>query len=196
MSNKRKNAPAVDMSWMKELTTLAKKAKTKKGNKDLNKAYSYPEELIRDVTEIRWDPFLFKIDKVRSKSKKAMDILEVDKKTLKKRKGARPVQVRIGTQPTQLIETTNLKGRTLYCESYSVTKLNGEYQLFLWHIEDLEKREEAKRERDEQIREEARRLGLQRLRDHRELCQQKKVQKVPISKAKLERKRKRKSSNQ
>lgn len=181
----------MDMSWMKELSGLAKKAKTKKGNKDLDKVTSYPGHLIRDGAEVEWRPFLFVIDKILDKSKKAMNIIEVDSRTLKPKKGAGPVYARIGTQPIRFIETRNLEGRVIYCESYAVTKVEKENQIFLWVIEDLKEREKVKRERDEQIREEARRLGLQRVREHRELRQPKKLQKVSISKTKLELERKR-----
>jgi hypothetical protein len=187
MSKKRKSAPMGNMSWMNELSGLAKKAKTKKGNRDLNKITSYPDRLIRDGLLIKWKPFIFKIHKVHDKKDKTMDIIEVDRKTKRKRKGALPVQVRIGTQPTRFIESKNLNKKTLYCESYSITKVEGDHNMFIWEIEDQGLREKQRNDRLKKI---SKRCKLYK--ERMKLPPQSVRKVLDISKAKIYRKKKRK----
>jgi len=119
----------MDDDWMSQLETMAKNSKRPGGNKHLLKVYSFPAELLRDGASIKWRPFTFKIHEIGSKRSRSMTIVEEGTNE------AKPVEVRLGTQPMFVVQNNNLGDVVLHCEEYTVTEYEGRPQLFLWRME-------------------------------------------------------------
>ncbi len=120
MSNKRQKVQG-DGDWLKQLDSLVSKTK------QLSEPSSFPEELVKMGPKAPpWRPFSFKIQEVISKSTIAIVESGVG--------GARPVRVRLGTQPVEFMERTVTDGVTLHCTEYAVSELQGKSQLLLWKI--------------------------------------------------------------
>lgn len=128
MSKKKRKVVMVDDDWMGQLDTMAKNSKNPGGNKHLFKLSSYPAELLRDGTSIKWKEFSFKIHEVGPKEERYITIVEngVD--------GANPVKARLGTQPMALLQSQNLDNVVLHTKEYSITDLDGRPQLLLWRM--------------------------------------------------------------
>lgn len=145
MSKKKRKAIAKDDigDWMTQLDTIVTNSKKPGGNDHLFRLSSFPAELLRDGYSVKWKPFSFKIDEVGPKESRSMTIVEygVD--------DAKPVDVRIGTQPMALVESMNLADVVLYCKGYSVTDFQGRPHLFIWEMETAEMidQEQCKRRR-------------------------------------------------
>lgn len=147
-SGKRKARADVD-DWMSQLDIMASNAKKPGGNRHLFRLSSFPAELLRDGASIEWKPFSFRIHEIGTKKSKSMKIIEdgVD--------GAKPVEVRLGTQPLALIQSKNLSEDVLHCKEYSVTDFQDRPQLFIWKMETSEMIEKARVEHkrwDRQVR--------------------------------------------
>jgi hypothetical protein len=127
--SRKKRKVVVDDDWMSQLDTMASNSKKPGGNRHLFKLTSFPAELLRDGTLIKWRPFSFKIHEVADKELRSMTIIEDGVE------GAKPVEVRLGTQPMNLIQSKNLGDVVLYCKEYSVTKFQDRPQIFLWFMQ-------------------------------------------------------------
>lgn len=130
-SGKRKAKVDVD-DWMSQLDIMASNVAKPGGNKHLFKLSSYPAELLRDGASIEWRSFSFRIHEIGTKKSKSMKIVEDDVE------GAKPIEVRIGTQPLALIQSKNLLGSVLHCNEYAVTDFQDRPQLFIWKMEMIE----------------------------------------------------------
>lgn len=128
MSHKKRKV-VVDDNWMSQLDTMASNSKKPGGNRHLFRLTSFPAELLRDGTSIKWRPFSFKIHEIADKESRSMTVVEWDVE------GAKPVEVRLGTQPMHLIQTKNLGDVVLHCREYGVTNFQDRPQIFLWFMQ-------------------------------------------------------------